>query len=289
MHYTGNIIRPPSEADSIILQVTVGCSHNRCTFCGAYKDTTFAIKPMELIENDLLFAGQHFRDKTRLFLCDGDVLILSQIRLLRIFRAIRHHLPWIKRISLYANGKAMRNKDEKELSTLKDLGLDRIYTGLESGCDRVLQRIQKGETAQNMIKAAQRINDIGIFLSVTVLLGIAGRKDSLRHGVDTAETLNKMAPRQIGALTYMPMANTPLGQEVERNTFQLLYPREILRELLVLINNLDLNRCQFHANHSSNYLPISGRLAKDKQLLMATVTRALQGELSINPDYIRSL
>ena len=178
MQYEGNIIRPPSEAYSIILQVTAGCSHNKCIFCGAYKDTPFRVRN-EWLDADIDFAAKNCRQQNRVFLADGDALILPHKKLLHIFHKIHTSLPWVNRISLYANGKAIRSKTREQLTELKKLGLDRIYLGLESGHDLVLDFISKGETSASMIAAARKIRDCGLFLAVTVLTGIGGKEHSL--------------------------------------------------------------------------------------------------------------
>ena len=289
MQYIGNVIRPPSEADSIILQVTVGCSYNRCTFCGVYKDIPFSIKPQKTILEDLKFASSHCRRQKRMFLVDGDVLILSQKKLIYYFQLINKYLPWVSRISLYGNAKAIRNKTVADLSELKELGLNRIYMGLESGCDDILQSVQKGVSIQNIIEVAKKVKECGIFLSVSVLLGLGGIENSIRHAIDTAKTLNQMEPGQIGALTYMPLDNTVLGQEVKNGIFTIPAPSIILQELYLLVNHLDLKRCQFHANHASNYLPIVGRLPRDKKSLLTSIDMALQGILPLVPEHKRAL
>lgn len=288
-HYIGNVIRPPSEADSIILQVTVGCSYNKCTFCGAYKDIAFQIKSEETVDADLEFAQKHCRNQNRLFLADGDVLILSQKRLVLLFRKIRKYLPWIKRISLYGNAKAIRSKSPAQLQELKSLGLDRVYMGLESGCDEVLQYVKKGETAITMIAAAQKIGQAGIFLSVTALLGLGGVVLSERHASETAAVLNSMAPRQIAVLTLMPLPNTPLGEDLAAGKFILPNPDVILKELYQLVSLLKNIRCQFHANHASSYLPLAGRLPKDKNRLLAAIEMAMKGATPLVSEYRRAL
>ncbi len=289
MNYVGNIIRPPSEANSIILQVTVGCSYNKCTFCGAFKDVSFQIKPEDVIDSDLDFAQKHCHRQNRVFLADGDVLILSQKRLVRLFSKIRRHLPWITRISLYGSARSIRNKTIKELLELKSLGLDRVYMGLESGCDKILQFVRKGETATAMVAAGRKIREAGLFLSVTSLLGLGGAQLSSEHAFDTAEVLNEMAPNQIAALTFMPLENTELGKEVAAGSFVLPSPSEILLELYTLISNLKNIKSQFHANHASSYLPLSGRFPKDKDFLLLSVAKALNGAIPLVPDYRRAL
>jgi radical SAM superfamily enzyme YgiQ (UPF0313 family) len=289
MEYVGNVIRPPSEADALILQVTVGCSYNKCTFCGAYKDITFAIKDDAAIERDLQFARRYCQSHRRLFLADGDVLILSQSRLVRLFRLIREYLPWITRISLYGNARAIRSKSPEDLQELKTLGLDRVYMGLESGCDEVLQAVKKGETAATMVAAAQKIRESGIFLSVTALLGLGGLARSLRHAVETAKVLSQMAPRQIAILTLIPLANTALADEVRAGRLLLLSPQQILGELSQLVTSITGVRCQFHANHASSYLPLSGRLPKDRDALLSAIELAKSGDIPLVAEGRRAL
>lgn len=289
MQYVGHVIRPPSEADSIILQVTVGCSYNKCTFCGAYKDVPFSLKNQAAIVEDLLFARRYCRSAGRLFLADGDVLILSQRRLLALFRLIHEYLPWLKRISLYGNARAIRSKSVEQLQELKANGLSRIYMGLESGCDKVLQAVNKGETADSLKAAAASVNTAGIFLSVTALLGLGGIGLSERHSVETGKVLAAMSPRQIAVLTLIPLENTVLGQEVLTGRFHLPEPQAMLEELYQIILQLDGTRCQFHANHASTYLPLAGRLPKDRNGLLRTIKDAITGDIPLVPEFRRAL
>ncbi len=289
MNYVGNVIRPPSEANSIILQVTVGCSYNKCTFCGAYKDTPFQLKAHNVVEADLAFAKKHCRNQHRVFLADGDVLILSQKRLVQLFRRIHKHLPWINKISLYGNARAIRGKSIKQLLELKSMGLDRVYMGLESGCDKVLQYVRKGETATTMTNAGRKIKETGIFLSVTALLGLGGVELSSQHAIETADVLNQMQPNQIAILTLMPLQNTSLGREVADKKFIVATSSEILKELYLLISHLKNIKCQFHANHASSYLPLSGRLPRDKNIFLTSIEMALSGATPLVPDYRRAL
>ncbi len=289
MHYVGNIIRPPSEAHSIILQVTTGCSHNKCTFCGAYKEQPFAIKDVEIVKEDLQFAQTHCKRQKRLFLADGDVLILSQKRLTALLTEIRTQLPWVKKVSLYGSATSVRSKTIEQLQQLKALGLDRVYMGLESGCDAILEKVQKNDTASGMISAANAVREAGLYLSVTALLGLGEMKLSEQHALETANTLNLMKPHQIAVLTLMVLENTPLFQEVQRGDFTLLSPEETLTELHQLVENLDGVRCQFHANHASSYLPLAGRLPKDKEVLLEQIAMALKGAISTVPEHRRAL
>jgi radical SAM superfamily enzyme YgiQ (UPF0313 family) len=203
MHYEGHIIRPPSEADSILLQVTVGCSHNKCTFCGAYKGERFKIKSDDIILEDIAYAARHMRRQNRLFLCDGDALIIPQKRLVPILKEIRRQLPWVNRVGVYANSKGIRMKTPEELKELRDLGLGIAYMGLETGDDETLKAVNKGAAAQTMIEMGQKIRAAGIKLSITVLLGIAGRERSQIHAEATGRVLSAIDPEYVGALSIM--------------------------------------------------------------------------------------
>ena len=289
MNYEGTIIRPPSEAGSILLQVSVGCSHNKCTFCGAYKEVAFRLKSATEIDRDLHFAETYCRKQKRLFICDGDGLIIPQHRLAPLFRKIRLRLPWVRRISLYANGRAVRSKTSADLEELKELGLDRVYFGLESGDDLVLERIKKGESARSQAAAAKKLVDAGLFVSTTVLLGIAGVAGGLRHARLTADLLNEIKPAQIAALAVMPLPNTPFGRMVEEDSTILPTPEQITTELKEMIERITIERVQFMANHASNYLPLSGRLQRDKQRLLGVIEAALDGTSPFIPEHARRL
>ncbi len=289
MHYDGDIIRPPSEADSIIIQVTVGCSHNRCTFCGAYRTKKFRPRTHEEIAGNIDFAAQYCRRQRRVFLADGDALILPQKRLEDILTLIRSRLPQVRRIALYANAKAIRSKTPDQLAQLKELGLDRIYMGLESGDDQVLTAVAKGESGKSMLAAALQVKASGIFLSVTVLLGLAGVDNSLRHAQATGHVLTEMAPNQIAALMFMPLPGTPLGDQVLAGRFQLPDSHGLLSELHELLNHLHCDRVQFMANHASNYLPLTGRLGRDKEQMLQLIDQALRGRINLRAEFMRGL
>ncbi|MBU0943038.1 MAG: radical SAM protein [Proteobacteria bacterium] len=289
MNYEGDIIRPPSEADAIIIQVTVGCSHNHCTFCGAYKNKSFRVRSDEEIEENIAFAEQYCRRQKRVFLADGDALILSQRRLLKIFSQIKGRLPWVKRLAMYGNAKAIRSKSREELKELKAGGLRRIYMGLESGDDTILAAVRKGETGESMIQAAEQVRAAEIFLSVTFLLGLGGISNSLQHARESGRVLSQMRPNQIAALCLMPLNNTPLGKEYAAGRFRLPDAQAMLLELRELIINLDCDRVQFMANHASNYLPLSGRLMRDKDSMLHKITLALQGNHPLVPEQYRAL
>ncbi|MFH0783482.1 MAG: radical SAM protein [Pseudomonadota bacterium] len=289
MHYQGNIFRPPSEAYSILLQITTGCSHNKCTFCGMYKGTRFSIKDDETIMADLDFAAQHCRNQDRLFLCDGDALILPQQRLLSILKAIRAKLPWVKRIGTYANTKSIRMKNPEQLHELHSAGLGIAYMGLESGDDTTLRNINKGADAKQMIDMGKKLRASGMKLSITVLLGIGGRERSHVHARETGRVLSAIDPEYVGALSLMLTPNTPLFAASNRGEFSLLTSTEMLEELAIMFAATELSDGYFHANHASNYLPIKAKLPKDKDATLQLISRALAGKITLKPEYMRGL
>ncbi|MGD8368099.1 MAG: radical SAM protein [Desulfobacterales bacterium] len=289
MHYEGNIIRPPSEANSILLQVTVGCSRNKCTFCGTYMGERFRIKPDSTIMEDIAFAARHCRRQRRVFLCDGDALIIPQKRLLAILSEIRRQLPWVTRVGAYANAKSLKMKGLEELEALRAHGLGILYMGLETGDDVTLKRINKGATAQTMIEEGRKARRAGMKLSVTVLLGIAGRERSQQHAEATGRVLTALDPDYVGALSLMLIPGTPLYEDWRQGRFVLIEPDEMLAELRTMIAHTDLSQGLFHANHASNYLPVKARMPKDKKTTLALIDDALAGKVSLKPEWMRAL
>jgi len=289
MHYEGNIIRPPSEANSILLQVTIGCSRNKCTFCGTYTGERFRIKSDDIIMEDIAFAKKYCRRQRRVFLCDGDVLIIPQKRLLRILKEIKEQLPWVTRVGLYANAKSIKMKSRDELRALKAHGIGIAYMGLESGDDVTLQNINKGALSEEMIRMGKKARSAGIKLSITVLLGIGGRERSGIHAKNTGKVLSAIDPEYVGALSLMLIPGTPLYQDHADGNFPLITPHEMLRELRTMIAHTDLTRGLFHANHASNYLPIRARMPKEKAATLKLIDMALDGEIALKPEYMRAL
>jgi len=289
MQYEGNIFRPPSEANSILLQVTTGCSHNKCTFCGMYKDQKFTIKSDERLLEDLHFAARYCQNQHRLFLCDGDTLSISQKKLFSLLTLIKKHLPWVNRVGTYANTKSIYHKSEAELEELYQLGLKIAYLGLESGDDVTLANINKGSDSSRMIEMGKKIRKAGIKLSITVLLGIAGRERSHIHARETGRALSAIDPEFIGALSLMLVPGTPLYDSYTAGEFELLEPLEMLQEIKIMLEHTDLSRGQFHANHASNYLPIKARLPRDKEKTLQLIQQALDGKISLKPEHMRGL
>jgi radical SAM superfamily enzyme YgiQ (UPF0313 family) len=289
MHYEGYCIRPPSEADSILLQVTLGCSHNRCTFCGTYSDKRFRIKDDRIILSDILFAAKTMPHEDRLFLMDGDALIIPQKRLMWILERIRENLPRVKRVGAYANVKSIEKKSIVELNELRELNLGILYYGAETGDDSIRVAIHKGSTARACIDMGRRVKDAGIQLSVTVLLGIAGAEKSLQHARETGALLSAMDPDFVGALTVMLIPGTPLYQAQAAGAFTMPDELGLLRELREMITHTNLTRGYFFSNHASNYLPIKAKLPSGKQKALDMIDAALRGELALKPEWMRAL
>lgn len=289
MHYEGTVIRPPSEADSILLQVTLGCSHNKCTFCGTYRGKRFNIKKDDVIFEDIEFARKYCRRQNRLFLCDGDALVIPMRRLVPILERIRDRLPWVERVGVYANSKSIKMKTDEELYQLHKLGIKIAYMGLESGDNKVLEAIRKGADADKMITMGKKLKKAGIKVSVTVLLGLGGRKGSLDHARETGRVLTAMDPDFVGALSLMLIPGTELHDRYEKGEFELIGPEEMLTELGAMIAGTNLTDGLFHANHASNYLPIRAHLPRDKEKTLELISQALDGKIPLKPEYMRAL
>lgn len=289
MHYEGAIYRPPSEAKSILLQVTTGCSYNKCTFCGAYKDKMFAIKDNAVILGDLHYAARHYRDNRRLFLCDGDALIIPQKRLVSLLDTIREYLPGLQRIGTYANAKSIFTKTKNDLLSLRERGLSVIHMGLESGDDGTLRSVNKWGTADQIVEAGMKVREAGINLFVTVILGLGGAQRSEIHAHKTGEALTRMNPPYVGALSIMPVEGTGVYERLQSGDFRLLNPVEILRELRMMLDATELRPGLFYANHASNYLPLKVRLPNDKTSALSLIDSALRGEIPLTPEWLRGL
>lgn len=284
------IIRPPSEAYSLLLQATVGCSHNRCTFCGTYRQKKFKIKSLERIENDLQEAGTYGYIE-KLFLCDGDAMIIPQPRLVEILEMIHRYLPTLKRIGTYANTKSILKKSIEDLKQLRDLGLTIVYLGVETGNVDLLKQIDKGATREQMVEAAKRVKAAGIELSATVILGIGGIDKSIEHAVDTASLLTDMDPDYVGALTLMLVPQTPLYDDYMAGRFVLPDTFGFIRELYLMIANSSFTDCYFTSNHASNYLPIKARLPRQKEKILTMIDSVISEKDmgKMRPEYMRGL
>ena len=291
MKYEGVVIRPPSEAGSLILQVTVGCSHNKCIFCPAYKEKRFRIKSFDEIKEDIDEASIYSHYPRRVFLADGDALIIPQQRLLEIIRYLNEKLPKLRRIGIYGNAESILRKSVDQLKELKGNKLSIIYLGIESGDETTLEYVRKGVTYEKMVEAARRVKEAGIKLSVTVLLGVAGMDRSIIHAKETARILTDIRPDHIGALTLMIIPEAPLYRMLKMGEFTLPSPFELLQELRTMIAESDLHNCLFFSNHASNYLPIKARLPKDKVSSLKLIDEVLSSgdRALLKPEYLRAL
>jgi radical SAM superfamily enzyme YgiQ (UPF0313 family) len=291
MRYEGAIYRPPSEADSLILQVTIGCSHNKCTFCGSFKDKKFRVRSYEEIKEDIEEAKQYARFIKKVFLADGDALVIPQRMLLPVVRLIKDSFPRLERIGIYGNTKSILKKSVDELKELKELGVGIIYLGVESGDQVVLDRVRKGTTLDKTAEAAKRVKDAGIILSVTVLLGLGGVERSRIHAEETGKFLTRIDPHYTGAVSVIIVPGTPLAEEVKRGTFNVPDPYMLLEELYIMIENIDCTHMFFASNHASNYLPIKAWLPEDKEKTLKAIRYVLDQKdpFMLRPEFMRAL
>lgn len=283
------VIRPPSEAESFLLQVTLGCSSNHCTFCGAYLDKPFALKDFNEISLDIEEGAKLYSQIRRVFLLDGDALVVNNEQLLPVLKKLNNTFSMLSRISSYANGYNIVKRSDKQLQELYDHKLRLIYIGLESGSQDILNRCCKRSRAQEMIEAVQKADKAKIKSSVIVLLGLGGKARSTEHVQATIEALNHMQPRYLSFLSLMVIPGTPLHREVCRNEFKELSSTELLKEAYDIISGLELQKTIFRCDHASNYLPLAGRFPQDKISLLNSIQLALSGEIKLKPEFLRGL
>ena len=290
MEYEGRMFRPPSEAHSLLVQVTIGCSHNKCTFCGNYKEKRFRIRPMDDIRRDLEECGRRYGNRVqRIFLCDGNALVMKMRDLREIFQLIRGYFPHCERVGVYATAQDILRKTPEELRELHELGLGILYLGLESGSDEVLRRVNKGITAQEMIDAVVRAREAGITTSVMVITGLGGPELWKEHAEETARVLNAMQPDYVGLLALMIEPETPLAEQVARGEFRLLTPKEVVSEMYVMVRGMELEHCFFSSVHASNYITLRGNLPEDKERLLREMEYYMEHEGLYRPEEYRGL
>ncbi len=288
MHYEGRIFRPPSEADNLLLQATVGCSHNGCRFCGMYRGERFRIKELDVVRDDIATAADLEPQPTRIFLCDGDALALPQPHLVEVLLEIRRQLPTVVRVACYANAKSIARKTDAELAELRALNLKLFHVGLESGDDVTLRHMEKHGDAAFHVDQGKRARAANIRLFVTVLLGLGGRDRSQDHAFATAAALSAMNPEWVGALSLMVIPGTPLHDDVEAGRFELPTPQQMLTELRTIVEHTTMHG-MFYANHASNYLPLRARLPRDRDDALSLIDRALAGSVLLKPEWLRSV
>lgn len=290
MEYEGIVIRPPSEAESLILQVTLGCSHNRCTFCPTYKGRRFRIKDLDRVKEEIDEMAPYgpFR---KVFLADGDALIMPQDKLIAILQCLKEKLPGLRRVGIYGNAKSILRKSVEELRALKALKLGIVYLGVETGDQTLLEKVRKGASYEQMVEAGRRVREAGITLSATVLLGLGGVEHSQQHALATAKILSDIDPDFASALTLMVVPGTPLHEEMESGRFQLPTPFQLLEELGTIIAHAHFTNCYFTSNHASNYLPIKARLPRDKEAVVRLIQKVVssQDASRLRPEFLRGL
>lgn len=289
MKYEGSLYRPPSEAHSLIIQATIGCSHNKCTFCSMYKDKTFRIRPVEEILADIEESRRNYRSVKRIFLADGNALAMKTEDLKSILVKIRELMPECERVGIYSSPKDILRKTDGELSELKELGLGIAYMGLESGNDEILKSIKKGVTSAEMVEAGKKLVSSGIKLSVTLISGIGGKAAWKEHALESARVINEIDPDYLGLLTLLVEPGTEMEQQLEKGLIELLGPREIMEETRLLIDKLNLSNCVFRSNHASNYYALAGIMPKDKKRLLQEIDEAMRQDNNYRDEYFRSL
>lgn len=279
MRYEGNIYRPFSEANSYLLQCTIGCSHNRCTFCAMYKDKKYRIRSMAEIKADIKMAREHYGDVEKVFLCDGDAIAIETDMLLEILDELYKSFPGLRHVGSYVGPQSTLNKSLSELSALRAAGLTKAYLGVETGDRELLKEIKKGVGYEEMLQAGRNLVNCDINLSTMVLLGLAGRGPrSHEHALATAQITNEMRPQYLAALTVTPVPGTVLFKQVQEGKFQVLDAFETLEEMKIIFENISIDNLRFVGSHASNYLPIQGTLQKDKAAMVQMVDKVLQSK-----------
>ena len=287
--YDYPLYRPPSEAYSLIIQATLGCSQNKCTFCSMYKSKKFTIKPLEQIKKEIDFFRIYVKKAERIFLADGDALIMPMKILKEIFIYINEKFPEAERISLYGSPKSILLKTPEELLELKNLGLGLIYLGVESGSDKILSSVKKGVSREEIIAAGKKVKKVGIPLSVTAIAGLGGKENSIDHAVKTASLISEINPDYFGVLTLMLEEGTELLEEYKKGNFIPLSSSEILEETKLMIKNINVKeKCIFRSNHASNYVSLKGTLPYEKENILKTIDYALKNN-DIKSEFLRRL
>jgi len=289
MRYEGNVYRPPSEAYSLIIQATIGCSHNKCTFCSMYKDKKFRIRSLDEILEDIEAGKRYYKIVKRVFLADGDALAMKTEDLKIILRKIRETIPECERVGIYASPKDILRKSEEELKQLNAMGLGIVYMGLETGSGNLLRRIKKGATPEDMVEAGRKVISSGIKLSITLISGLGGKEFWREHAEESAKVINAMNPDYLGLLTLLVEPGTELEEQVRKGEFELLNPVEVMKETRLLIEKLEVRNCIFRSNHASNYFALAGTLPEDKERLIAEIDEAMKQEYDYRDEFFRRL
>ena len=290
MRYEGDVYRPPSEANSYLLQATIGCSWNHCTYCAMYTNKQYRVRPLQETLADVALAGQTYGDRVhKVFVMDGDALALPMDHWRPILTAINEAFPRLRRISCYATARNLLDKSQSELSELHTLGLALLYIGPESGDDKTLKRIAKGATAADHVEAAAKARNAGFKQSLIFLLGAGGEDRSVEHAQASARLAGEMDPEFLSALTLMLVPSTPIHTLVEAGKFTLPSVERLLGELRTFVADANPTDAIFRCNHASNYLPIAGRLPRDRNAILKQIDAALSGDHAIRAEWARGL
>ena len=290
MRYEGSVYRPPSEAYSLIIQVTLGCAHNDCTFCSMFKDKKFRVRNVAEVLEDLEMARKTYRHVEKIFLADGDALVLTNEKLMVILDKIKELFPECKRVGIYGSPQDVLRKKPEELEELRDNGIGIIYIGAESGSDRVLKEIKKGATRAEIIEAIKKIEASGIDSSVTFISGLSGETGWEEHAIDSGTMISEAQPAYVGLLTLMVEPDAPLYKDIQDGTFKFLSPVGVIRETILMLENMNVERpCVFRSNHASNYIALKGTLPQDKEKMIASLKSVLNREDLLKNDALRML
>lgn len=291
IEYQGNVFRPPSEADSLILQATLGCSYNRCTFCAMYREKKFRVRPLAELKEELAWARDNMPGVRKVFLADGDALVAKASFLADLLGEIRTALPGLKRVSCYASPQALQIRTVEEMTQLRELGLTQYYLGIESGHDAVLELLDKGVDGDEMIRVALKAHAAGVKLSTMILLGAGNRALSREHAQESARVCSAINPRFLSTLVMTPVEGTPLWDSAQRGEVDELTPVELAAELREFLVHLDLQGSIFRSNHASNYLTLAGNFPRDKGAMVAALDEVLRHpeRAPFRPKWVRGL
>ena len=293
MRYEGSIYRPPSEAYSYLLQVTIGCSHNKCTFCSMFKAKQFRVRPVNEVIEDLEAARQYYSKVGRIFLCDGDALCLKTEKLIVILDKIKELFPECERVGIYARSTDVLRKTDDELKELVEHGLGIVYIGAESGSDKVLELINKKVTRAEIIESVRRCEEIGLPTSVTFISGMGGKELWKEHAVETGKMIGEMGASYVGLLTLMVSPEAEIFDDIQSGKFEVLSGEEVVAETHLLLESLegfDFPRpCVFRSNHASNYVSLRGNLPEDRERMLMQLERAMNDIGLLKDERFRAL
>lgn len=290
MRYEGQIYRPPSEADAYILQATIGCSWNHCTYCDMYRSKAFRVRALDETLEDIRAAGSSFgANVTKVFVADGDALVLDLAHWEAILDACRRAFPRMRRVSAYATAMNVNKKSPAELARLHELGLSLLYMGPETGDDVTFKRIAKGSNFEEHVEAARRAHDAGMKVSAIFLLGAGGTERTHEHATESAKLITAMDPEFVSALTLTIVPGTPIAKMQAQGKFTLPSVNRMLGELRTMVAEASPSDAVFRTNHASNYLPLAGRLPQDRKRIVSLLDKALAGDLALRPEWSRGL